>query len=54
MSYAEALERFTALWTYARQINPTLGAMPSEADWRDDLRADLAIARAVNGLPPTA
>ena len=48
-SYADALARFTALWVYAREINPSMGA-----DWMDDIQADIAVARALNGLPPTA
>lgn len=48
-SYADALARFTALWVYAREINPSMGA-----DWMDDIQADIAVARALNGLPPSA
>lgn len=47
MSYAEALERFERLWRHARAINPAIGE-----DWEEDIAADLAIARAINGLPP--
>lgn len=46
-TYAEALEVFAALWREAAALNPDF-----PGDWRDDLAADLAIARAVNGLPP--
>ncbi len=49
LSYEQALERFAALWAEARALNPDLGA-----DWEEDLQADLAVARAVNGLPPAA
>jgi hypothetical protein len=49
MSYQEALARFEALWAYAREINPLMGA-----DWREDIQADIAVARALNGLPPAA
>lgn len=47
LGYREALARFEALWHEARQ----LGVVP-DPDWREDLEADLAVARAVNGLPP--
>jgi alkylhydroperoxidase family enzyme len=43
----EALACFEAMLHHARQVRPDLGS-----DWREDLAADLAIARAVNGLPP--
>jgi hypothetical protein len=49
LTYADALERYAALWREAQALNPSLGA-----DWADDLTADLALARAVNGLPPAA
>jgi hypothetical protein len=49
MSYARALEIFTALWIEAQQLNPDIGA-----DWHDDLEPALAIARALNGLQPAA
>src|SRR3990170_1320069 len=44
VTYVEALDRCAALWAEARVLNPGLGA-----DWRADLEADLAVARAVNG-----
>ncbi|MGH7572934.1 MAG: hypothetical protein ACREMK_13990 [Gemmatimonadota bacterium] len=47
LTFEEALRRFTALYLEARELNPDFGA-----DWREDLEADLAVARAVNGLPP--
>ena len=47
LSYAEALDRFERLWQYAREVNPALGE-----DWEEDLGADLALARVLNGLPP--
>lgn len=47
LSYEQALRRFAALWAEAVLVNPDIGA-----DWEEDLAADLAIARAVNGLPP--
>jgi hypothetical protein len=49
MTYQEALAIFSALWQEARTINPGY-----EPDWRMDIAPDLAVARAVNGLPPTA
>ena len=47
LSYQEALALFAALWAEARALNPSLGD-----DWAEDLAPDLAVARAVNGLPP--
>ena len=47
LSYGEALERFERLWRYAREVNPAIGE-----DWEEDLAADLAIARVLNGLRP--
>jgi hypothetical protein len=47
LTYQEALRIYSALWQHARYLNPRLGG-----DWRDGLEADLAIARAVNGLSP--
>lgn len=49
LTYPQALERFTALWAEAR----ALGASGRD-DWEADLEPDLAIARAVNGLPPAS
>ena len=46
-TYAEALAIFEALWMEACQLNPDFGD-----DWREDLEADIALARALNGLPP--
>jgi hypothetical protein len=48
LRYADALARFAAPWSEARALNPSLGD-----DWADDLAPDLAVARAVNGLPPS-
>lgn len=48
-SYADALARFTALWVYAREINPALGA-----EWTEDIEAAIAVGRALNGLSPAA
>jgi hypothetical protein len=45
--YASALEVFSAMWRHAAALNPA----PSD-DWKADLAPDLAVARAINGLPP--
>jgi hypothetical protein len=47
MTFQDALDVFTSLWIEARALN---SAFPT--DWRSDLEPDLAIARALNGLPP--
>ena len=47
MTFPEALARYRAMWHQARLLRPDLGS-----DWRDDLAPDLAVARALNGLPP--
>lgn len=47
MSYREALARYSALWAEALALREDIGA-----DWEEDLEPALAIARAVNGLPP--
>src|SRR5688572_14488054 len=49
LSYGDALARFAALWAEARIIRPDLGQ-----DWQEDVEADVAVARAVNGLPPAS
>ena len=49
LSYDVALQRFAALWAEALE----LGVIDNE-DWLSDLKADLAMARVLNGLPPTA
>lgn len=49
LSLEQALERFSSLWAEARQLNPDVGK-----HWLEDLEPDLAVARAVNGLPPAA
>lgn len=49
MTYTEALAIFEALWVEARSLNPDF-----PDDWREDIAPDLAIARALNGLPPEA
>lgn len=46
-TYSEALAIFASLWREAVALNPGF-----PGDWREDLVPDLAIARAVNGLPP--
>lgn len=47
LTYPEALAIFAALWQEARELRPDF-----PGDWEEDLAPDLAIARAVNGLPP--
>lgn len=48
LSFHEALAAFEAMWRHARKLNPCLGE-----DWREDLKATIAVARALNGLPPS-
>ena len=48
LSFREALSAFEAMWVHARKLNPRLGE-----DWREDLEATIAVARALNGLPPS-
>lgn len=48
-TYSEALAIFSALWREAVRLNPDF-----PGDWRDDLVPDIAVGRAVNGLPPDA
>jgi hypothetical protein len=43
----EAMALLTALWDEAVALSADF---PS--DWREDLEADFAVARAINGLPP--
>lgn len=45
MSYADALDRFAALWAVAREV----GVAGGGEDWKRDLEPDLAIARVLNG-----
>ena len=45
MSYSDALRIFTAMWRHARRLNP---AFPT--DWREDVKADIELARVLNGL----
>jgi hypothetical protein len=47
LTYAQALAHFAALWEEACALRPDMGA-----DWAEDIQADIAVARAVNGLPP--
>ena len=49
LTYAQALERFEALWAEALALG-VLG----QVDWETDLEPDLAVARAVNGIPPAS
>ncbi|MFN2383534.1 MAG: hypothetical protein ABR559_04650 [Gemmatimonadota bacterium] len=48
LDYPATLAIFAALWQEARTLNPDF-----PGDWREDLAPDFAVARAVNGLPPT-
>jgi hypothetical protein len=48
MTYEVALQRFAALWAEARSLG-----FDARDDWLADLEPDLAIARALNGLPPS-
>jgi hypothetical protein len=43
----DAMAVMAALWAEAVALNPDF-----PTDWKEDLEADLAIARAINGLPP--
>lgn len=45
-SFDEALVIFAALWDEARQLRPE---MPT--DWREDVQADIELARVLNGIP---
>jgi len=47
LTYREALAVFTGLWCEAVSLNADF-----PGDWQNDLEPDLAVARAVNGLPP--
>ncbi|GEM_PF-1493712 len=46
MDYPEALARFEALWHQAVLVNPVLGR-----DWQEDVKADITLARVLNGIP---
>jgi hypothetical protein len=48
MTYAEALQIFAALWQHARALNP---GFPD--NWREDVEADIELARVLNGLAAT-
>jgi hypothetical protein len=45
LTYHEALARFTALWVYARRVNPDF-----PTSWESDIAADIELARVLNGL----
>jgi hypothetical protein len=49
LTYADALAVYAALWRQACALNPDF-----PGDWKADVGPDLAMARAVNGLPPSA
>ncbi|MFC1529793.1 hypothetical protein ACFL6R_03645 [Gemmatimonadota bacterium] len=46
MDYPEALDRFAALWELALRLNPDIGK-----EWDEDIKADITLARVLNGLP---
>jgi len=48
-SYEEALAVFAALWRHARLLNPDF---PTE--WREDVKADVELARVLHGRPRRA
>ncbi len=48
LSYPEALRLFEAMWSHAAVIDPEF----AERDHDSGLESALAIARAINGLPP--
>jgi len=50
LSYLESLRLFEAMWAHAAAIDPGF----AERDLDSGLESALAIARAVNGLPPRA
>lgn len=50
LSYLEALRLFEAMWAHAAAIDPEF----AERDPHTGLESALAIARAINGLPPRA
>jgi hypothetical protein len=37
---------YAALWRHARALNPDF-----PTDWHEDIKADLELARVLNGLP---
>jgi hypothetical protein len=47
LPFDRALAIFTALWVEARQLHPDF-----PGPWQEDIEPDLAIARALNDLPP--
>jgi hypothetical protein len=47
LSMSDALALFQRLLEEARTLDPAFGR-----DWEADVAADLAIARAIHGLPP--
>ena len=46
MEYPEALERFAALWEQAARVHQDIGM-----EWEEDIKADITLARVLNGLP---
>jgi hypothetical protein len=49
LTYREAVARFTALWVYARRVNPDF-----QTPWEIDVAADIELARVLNGLSPSS
>ena len=47
MTFDQALAWYEGALAEVRALRPDF-----DADWLEDLAADLAVARAVNGLPP--
>lgn len=47
LTYHEALGLFAAMWREARAVNPNF-----PGDWRDDIAADVELARVVNAPLP--
>lgn len=54
VSYERALEIFQGLWAEARLLNPEFPEIWEPERWEEDLAPDLAVARALNDLPPDA
>ncbi len=48
LTFVDALAIFQALWVEASELNPDF-----PGHWRSDIEPDLAIARVLNGLPPS-
>jgi hypothetical protein len=46
-TYEDALAVFAGLWKYAVEIGADF-----PADWEEDVKPDIELARVLNGLPP--